>query len=277
MVNRMDINDAECVDFLQYVLPRLRMCWPGFRRVRGQVCKRIARRIGGLGLSGFHAYRHYLDMQPREWALLDGLCRVTITRFYRDRQVFATLTGEVLPRLAEAACAEGRTSIRCWSIGSASGEEPYTLAILWQELFADDYPGLRLQVLATDADPVLIGRAHRACYPPSAVKNLPETLRNKAFRFSNNEYCLEAVYQGMVRFQQQDIRYVLPEGAFDLILCRNLVFTYFDESLQREILRQLNSRMINAGWLILGVHERLPSAQREFTVISERLGLYRKA
>ncbi len=271
------MSDAECVDFLQWALPQLHMRWPGFRKVRGQVCKRVAQRLRQLGLPDIEAYRDYLAKQPQEWALLDSLCRVTITRFYRDRQVFDTLTQEVLPQLAEAARTEGRTVIHCWSIGSASGEEPWTLAILWREVLAADFPDLRLEVLATEADPRLIERAHRACYPPSAVKNLPENLRLKAFHQTNDEYSLKPLYQSMVHFQQQDIRHTQPAGTFDLILCRNLVFTYFEETLQQVILQQLRAKMRPQGWLILGVHERLPPAQKEFTVISERLGLYRKA
>ncbi len=271
------MRDAECVEFLQWALPRMHMRWQGFRKVRGQVCKRIAQRIGELGLPGVEAYCHYLAEQPQEWALLDGLCRVTITRFYRDRLVFDTLTREVLPQLAEAARASGGSVIRCWSIGSASGEEPYTLAILWQEYLAADYPELCFTVLATEADPHLIARARRACYPLSAVKNLPQNLRAAAFQYTNDEYCLKPHYRGLVQFQQQDIRHPQPAGLFDLILCRNLVFTYFDESLQQECLQRLHSRLGPARWLILGVHEHLPSNQSGVLEISQRLGLYRKA
>lgn len=270
------MRDVDCVDFLQWALPYLHMRWPGFRRVRGQVCKRITQRIAQLDLDGADSYRTYLTEQPQEWAELDSLCRVTITRFYRDRQMFSTLTGQILPQQANSLQTEGHDVLRCWSIGCTSGEEPYTLSILWRELLARDFPGLRLEVLATDADPRLIERAHRACYPPSTLKNLPETLRREAFTHSGDSYCLKQAYRSAVKFQVQDIRHTLPEGPFHLILCRNLVFTYFDEALQRQILQQLHARLLPAGWLILGVHETLPSTQQGFVVFSERLGLYRR-
>lgn len=270
------MHDSDCADFLQWALPHLRMRWPGFRKVRGQVCKRIAHRILQLGLPDAGHYRAWLEDHPNEWAELDGMCRVTVTRFYRDRQVFGTLSRNILPSLAHLARNAERDTLRCWSIGCASGEEPYTLAILWHELLSCEFSGLRFEVVATDADPQLIERAHRACYPSSALKNLPESLHSKAFCLLGEEYCLKQVYQRAVSFQVQDLRQNLLDGMFDLILCRNLAFTYFDEALQHQITRQLHSRLLPAGWLILGVHEKLPPAQHGFAVVSERLGLYRK-
>lgn len=270
------MRDNDCVDFLQWALPQLNMRWPGFRKVRGQVCKRLAKRIHELGLDDIDAYRNHLREHPKEWTQLDGFCRVTVTRFYRDRSVFGNLTREILPQLARDAFQRGDDALRCWSIGCASGEEPYTLAILWQELLAGDSPGLRFEVLATDADANLIERAHRACYPASALKNLPEPLCITAFKHTGEEYCLKQVYRSTVSFQQQDIRHSMPTGSFHLILCRNLVFTYFNESLQLQILQQLQARLLPSGWLILGVHETLPPMQHGFTIVSERLGLYRR-
>src|SRR5687767_6728995 len=118
-------NDAQCVGFLQWALPHVRMRWEGFRRVRRQVCRRIERRRRELGLDGLPAYRLYLEQHPDEWPVLDSLCRVTISRFYRDRGVFAFLEGEVLPAVAQGAVRDGRQALEAWSAGCASGEEPY--------------------------------------------------------------------------------------------------------------------------------------------------------
>src|SRR5574341_1404341 len=126
------MRDPDCVAFLQWVLPRLRLRWPGFRRVRRQVCKRLDRRLRELGLSGLPEYRSYLEAYPSEWAGLDRLCWISISRFYRDKAVFQCLEREVLPQLAERASAGGEGEFRCWSVGCAAGEEAYTMAILWK-------------------------------------------------------------------------------------------------------------------------------------------------
>jgi len=124
------MKDTDCVQFLQWALPQMHMRWPGFRKVRDHVCKRIERRIRELGLPNVQAYQEYLREIRAEWQQLDGLCRVTISRFYRDKRVFAMLEQEVLPRLAEQALAADGRSLRIWSAGCASGEEPYTLVLL---------------------------------------------------------------------------------------------------------------------------------------------------
>jgi hypothetical protein len=126
------MTDADVVAFLQWALPTLRMRWPGFRKVRGQVRKRLARRLRELDLETLRDYEAHLEAHPEEWATLDGFCRITISRFYRDRGVFDTLRDRVLPDLGSIAEARRASVIRAWSAGCASGEEPYSLSLAWE-------------------------------------------------------------------------------------------------------------------------------------------------
>jgi chemotaxis protein methyltransferase CheR len=137
-------------------------------------------------------------------------------------------------------------------------QEPYSLAIL-----------------GTEVDPRLLQRSHQACYPATTIKNLPPALRRAAFTADRGGCCLQAHFRSMVEFQCQDIRRELPEGEFDLILCRNLVFTYFDAGLQQCTLQRLLTRLRRGGWLVLGVHEALPAQVSGLNEVSARLGLYR--
>lgn len=268
--------DIECVRFLQWALPRLHMRWPGFRKVRKRVCKRLSRRLKELGLPDSDAYQQYLSRHPEEWQTLERFCRVVVSRFYRDKRVFETLAATVLPELASAALATGDKSLRCWSIGSASGEEPYSLAILWRHWLAARFPELEFSILATEVDPGLLARSEKACYPFGSIRNLPAELRDAAFNQTKDHYCLQPAYQTMVEFRQQDIRIAMPNGRFHLILCRNLVFTYFDEAQQAKILSELQAKLLPGGWLVLGVRETLPAEANGLSVMSKRLGLYRK-
>ena len=124
------MNDADCIRFLQWSLPRLGLRWAGFRRVRGQVCKRLRRRLAVLGLKALSDYRALLEEGTAEWRQLDGLCRVSVSRFYRDQGVWNCLERELLPQLGLQALARGETRLRIWSAGCASGDEPYTLALM---------------------------------------------------------------------------------------------------------------------------------------------------
>ena len=167
------MDDQECVRFLQWALPRLRMRWAGFRKVRRQVSRRIDRRLRELELPDVAAYRSYLEERHQdtddEWRILDSLCRITISRFYRDRGLFDQLADVVLPELAEQAMTQGRPGLRCWSAGCASGEEVYTLRILWNLRLQPRHRQLGLHVLGTDTDSFLLERAKVGLFPWSSV------------------------------------------------------------------------------------------------------------
>jgi chemotaxis protein methyltransferase CheR len=114
-----------------------------------------------------------------------------------------------------------------------------------------------LYIVATDTDTHLLTRARRACYPASSLRELPNPWK-VAFDIRNGEFCLQSKYREAVSFSEQDIRQQSADGVFDLILCRNLVFTYFVPALQIEIARRLADVMLPGGLLLLGAHETLP-------------------
>lgn len=270
------MKDDECVRFLQWVLPQLQMRWPGFRKIRSRVCKRIQRHINSLQLDSVTAYQAYLQAHPAEWRKLDELCQVVISRFYRDKMVFAYLAETVLPQLCQQALQQGRRELSVWCAGCASGEEPYSLVLVWHFCLQQKFPQLALNILATDTKIDLLKRAKEACYPFSSVRNLPSSWRETAFSKSGEEYCLLPEYQQGISFQQHDIRQAVPVHGFDLILCRNLAFTYYEPALQLRVAQQLSEALLPAGVLVLGIHEQLPATGREMEVWSKRFSIYRK-
>jgi chemotaxis protein methyltransferase CheR len=263
------VKDADCIHFLQWALPQLDLRWAGFRRVRGQVCKRLRRRLAVLGVNGLSDYRVLLAADAAEWRQLDGLCRISVSRFYRDQGVWRDLERELLPRLAAQAVVRGESRLRFWSAGCASGEEPYTLSLMFA--LGGTPTGGEPEILATDADPHLLTRARRACYPSSSLRELPATWR-AAFEPWGEELCMKSAYRAPVRFLEQDIRRDVPDGRFDLILCRNLAFTYFEEQLQAVIARHLAGVLVPGGLLLLGSHESLPGVVPE--LVQERPSFY---
>lgn len=270
------MKDTDCVAFLQWALPRLRMRWPGFRRVRGQLCKRLQRRINELDLHNIDAYRNYLEHRTDEWTELDELCRISISRFYRDKAVFAYLEANVLPLLIRQARQNNETELRVWCVGGGAGEEPYTLAILWSLQFQSVHRAINIRIVATDADENQLERARQACYLFSSIKALPAQWTKMAFDVSGDRYCLRDQYRENVEFLCQDVRHASPSGVFHLILCRNLAFTYFGDTLQMEISQRLHSSLVSGGTLVIGVHESLPlQADELFETESKRLRVYR--
>ena len=268
------MDDQDCIHFLQWALPQLHMRWAGFRRVHQQVCKRLQRRLNELGLPGLAAYQHFLERNPTEWAVLDECCRITISRFYRDKAVFAFLGDQVFPYLIQQLQQRQENILRVWCAGCGAGEEPYSLALSWEMQFKTVFPTLSISLVGTDINPDTLERAYQACYPYSSVKNLPSAIRVAAFAEQGGQYCLAPEYRSAVDFRCQDLRHESPKELFHLILCRNLAFTYFDDQLQHEVAQLLHARLMPGGVLLIGVHEKLPDGGVKFKAWSERLGIY---
>jgi chemotaxis protein methyltransferase CheR len=270
------MNDAACVPFLQWALPRLGRRWEGYRKVRRQVCRRVWRRVGELGLASFAEYRSHLEHHPNEWPVLDAMTDITISRFYRDKAVYDFLRSDVLPTLIEDARKSGRSSVRVWSAGCANGEEPYTLTIIRELALPGTTGDIALNILATDIKPLVLRRADQARYPPSALRDLPPELRSAAFEQDGDELALRPRFRRGVTLARHDIRSGPPDGPFDLVLCRYLAFTYFDDTGQREMLRALARVMRPSGALVLGNREAPPAGETGFCPWAPRLRVFRR-
>jgi len=271
------MKDIKCAEFLQWCLPRLRLRWAGYRKVRHQVCKRLSRRISELGLSGLSAYQSYLEGNALEWPILDSLCNITISHFYRDRDVFDVLQSSILPKLGvELLHAEGDEFLS-WSAGCCSGEEAYTLQIIWKtSVIPLLHANPPLRIIATDIDHAVLERARKGWYRSNSLRGLPKELIEAAFTCSGKLCSIKELFRENIEFIEQDIRSQLPDGQFHLILCRNLVFTYFDETLQREIFKKIVEKLVPGGILVIGTHESIPQKVAVVTPYENSRCIYRK-
>jgi chemotaxis protein methyltransferase CheR len=257
------VKDAACHRFLAWALPRLGLRPPAFRKVRGQVCKRIARRMRDLGIAGHDEYRVRLEADAGEWQVLDGLCRITVTRFCRERDAWRRLQENILPRLAAECSGGGRPVLRAWSAGCGGGEEPYTLRILWDLKIAPLFRSQWLDIVATDADANMLRRARIAAYRQGSLRELPSAWLARAFKEEGDLLRLRPEFRAGIRFEQQDMREEMPDGPFDLVLCRYLAFTYFDADGQRAGLHGIAHRLRPGGVLMVGSREYPPARSSE--------------
>lgn len=253
------MNDRECVALLQWAAPRLGLRFRGFKNVRRQVCRRIADRARALGLDAA-SYQARLADDPDELRVLDGLCYVTISRFYRDRSVYDALRRDLLPSLAEGATRRGDAALRVWSAGCASGEEPYSLAVLWHAEIAGRFAPLPLEIIATDRDEVVLTRARRGEYEPGSFRELPAELREVAFEPAPGGvlHRVRDRFRREIVFGPNDVRTFVPDAPLHLVMCRNLVFTYLDDATQRAFLAQITARLLPGALLVVGSHETVP-------------------
>ncbi|MDJ0957243.1 MAG: CheR family methyltransferase [Arenicellales bacterium] len=221
-------------------------------------------------------YREFLEKHAEEWDWIEALSHVTISRFYRDKAVFKFLENDLLPLLVKQVSDRKRNLLRVWSVGCCSGEEPYTMALIWKVRLQPQWPNVRLEVMATDVDSKLIQRAKQAAYPYSSIKALPNEWQHQLFDQRNGLFYLKPEYQRDVHFVEQDVRVTTPQGLFDLVLCRNLAFTYFEIEQQHKILDRIHAAIQPDGVLVIGIQEDLPEGTQGFSTCSEKLKIFKK-
>jgi len=270
------VDNCDCIAFLRWALSQRDLRWPGLRKVRRQVCKRLKRRILELGLDDLAAYRRRLDVDPAEWRAFDQCCHITISRFFRDRSVFEILRKQVLPDIATRVAHEKRAA-HIWSAGCASGEEPYTLKIIWDREVARSVPGAPVSIVATDVDETVLARARHGWFEPTSLRELPPHLVEEAFEQVGSLYCIKPQHREGVEFLCQDMREEVPDVLFDLILCRYVAFTYFSEPLQQRVLSRIMDRLAPHGYLAIGTHERLPNVEPALQPLAAAPQIFRQA
>jgi chemotaxis protein methyltransferase CheR len=213
--------------------------------------RRIARRIRSLGIDGARAYLELLRGDAGEIDFLLAALTIHVSQFFRNPDTFAALEKKVLPEILRRHRGDGR-HVRLWSVGCASGEEPYSLALLLAEM-APDVP---VSILGTDLSPNILEKARAGIYDPLRLTKVPPAVQSRYFTPEGNGFRLRDDIRSRVKFQRQDI---LAENTFpaaDLILCRN-VLIYFSREQQEEILLRFAAVLREGGWLVLGKAETL--------------------
>lgn len=183
------------------------------------------------------------------------LMAVSISRFFRDRKLWETLQSRILPILA----GKENPSVRVWSAGCASGEEPYSLRILREEM--KRVPGRfpEFSILATDVCPKYLERARAAVYPPGSMREVPEPVRSTYFeKTEDGKYALRSWLKEGISWKVHDLLSDPPGTGFELVFLRNNLLTYYENELKIPALTKVAGSLAPEGFLIIGSHEKMP-------------------
>lgn len=244
---------------------------------KGYKEKCLRRRLGvRMRARGVHRYRDYaalLRQDPEEYARFLDAVTINVSKFFRNPEMWQVLREQVLDDLFAAPA-----PVRIWSAGSASGEEPYSLAILLREhAEATGRPDVleRFSVVGSDIDAAALQRARAAEYPEAALAETPAAARRRWFS-QGPPFVVADEVRSMVRFRRTDLIEEPFRGSFRLILCRN-VFIYFEREVQERLLWKFYQALQPGGYLVLGKVETLlgPVVGR-LEPISTRQRVYRK-
>ena len=229
----------------------------------------VARRQGFTSLSELVS-----DIQQRQdetliWATVEALAS-TETQFFRDRIPFKHIAAEVLPALAR----KGRPSVKAWCAGCATGQEPYSLAMLAEEE-RGKHGAMVVDILGTDLSERCLEKAMTGVYTQFEVqRGLPSPLLIKYFDKVDDHWVLSPRIRQAVRLQRQNlITDTKGSGPFDLVLCRNVV-SAFDPATARAVLEQVAAVLAPDGYLIMGAYETSAHHSPAFRPVPGLRGLY---
>ncbi|WP_417243689.1 CheR family methyltransferase [Celeribacter sp.] len=225
------------------------------------VKSRLTRRLRTLGIATFDSYLDFLEGadNPEEMSAFISALTTNVTQFFRENHHFDYMKSTIYPHI-KAKLARGE-KVRIWSAGCSNGQEPYSIAMTF--LDCDPTIGSKdFLILATDIDPLVLATASAGVYGDSLIGGIPDAFLKKAFTVSQKadglSYCVNDDVKSMVRFRQLNLNETWPmQGAFDLIICRN-VMIYFDEPTQSRLLSRFSDKLDQEGWLMIGHSERLP-------------------
>ncbi|MEQ8332896.1 protein-glutamate O-methyltransferase CheR [Nisaea sp.] len=192
--------------------------------------------------------------------------------FFRDRTPFDQFKTVVLPSLLQSRAA--KKSIRIWSAACSSGQEPYSLSMVLDEL-ASKLAGWRVEIVATDISAEMVARARAGIYSQFEVqRGLPVQLLVKYFQQDGDRWQLNEKIRRMVTFREfnllQDPRAL---GNFDIVFCRN-VLIYFDQETKRKVLEGVSRQIAPDGYLYLGGAETVISITDKFQPVKGQRGMY---
>jgi chemotaxis methyl-accepting protein methylase len=238
--------------------------------------RRIAVRMRACGVHTYEDYRALLNRSPAEYERLRDALTINVTRFYRNSETWSLLRRTVLPALFD----QPRVDVRVWSAGCASGEEPYTLAVLAADLL--DQAGrsgelTRLTIDATDIDRTSLDRAREARYRREGLTEMPGDLVGRYFDDAGDQQRVTDRVRRRVHVRQHDLsREVPPRTDYDLILCRNVVI-YFDRPMQERLFQTFAEALVPGGSLVLGKVETLFGPARDrLALVDPRERVYRR-
>jgi chemotaxis protein methyltransferase CheR len=228
--------------------------------------------------TGNHDLREYLDYlkaNPDEMQNIVTALTIKVSNFFRNPLVFELLAANVLPELIS-----DFRFIKAWSIGCARGEEPYSLAILLNELQRKEINPVTIRILGTDIDSKAITDATRGVYPGNELEDVKKKYLDSFFEKipkpheelveCEQIFGIKDEIKEMVSFECEDIlarmkAKISQHNHFNLILCRNMLI-YLNRPLQEEIFTQLTEMLYENGYLITGASETLPDVVRQHFV-----------
>lgn len=238
---------------------------------RNTLVRRLEKRLQITGIGKLKDYLNYLKNNPEEREILLQDFLIGVTCFFRDIEAFSILQKKVIPKICQKK--PENELIRIWVPGCSTGEEVFTIAMLFDEYIKQQNLHTDFKIFATDADAKAITKASRAIYPVNIVEELDEEYLKKYFIHHGDKLEIAKQLREKIVFSIHNILKDPPFIRMDLISCRNLLI-YLDNRIQKKVLLNFQFALNKFGFLYLGNSESIGDIRKYFEQIDSKWKIY---
>ena len=238
----------------------------------GTVIRRVERRMQVRHCRNFADYLAILESDPSELTTLRRELLIPVTRFFRDPDAFEILANEVIPRLVESH--DTREPLRVWIAACATGEEAYSIAILFAEAFARLQRWPQLKIFATDIEQEYLDFGSAGVYPEAIAAEVSPARLDRFFTHRSGGYVVRNELRSFMIFARHNLIDDPPFTRMDLVCCRNMLI-YLQPRSQDAAVSRLHYALAPDGVLFMGPSETLGPLQEDFTTVSAKHKIYR--
>ena len=263
-------RDVTLKELLQELAEQRGFDFRGYKKTTLE--RRFRRRMFQLNIGNYGDYGEYIRRHPDEINELLNTILINVTEFFRDPPAWEILRHEILPSLLKPL--KPGHSFRVWSAGCASGEEPFSAAILLAEYFGPRIQEYDIKIYATDIDEDALNSARRGEYPSDKLKRLRAEWRDKYFH-GKGLLRVNREIRKLVIFGRSNLAQDAPISHVNLLICRNLLI-YFDADLQKQILSRLHYALEPGGALFLGKSESQLTNSSHFRRVNARWRIFQR-
>ena len=238
--------------------------------------RRIERRKGVHQIDKINSYVRFLQENPKEVEILFKELLIGVTSFFRDTEVWEILQENVLPSLISEL--PNGYILRAWVPGCSTGEEAYSLAIVFKEVMEKirNNKNLTLQIFATDLDVEAIEKARKGNFSKNIAADVSADRLNRFFSTETNGFRVKTIIREMVVFAPQNVIKDPPFTKIDILTCRNMLI-YMEPELQKKLISLFNYSLNPGGIIILGIAEAIGSQTEGFEDLDARLKVYKRS
>jgi two-component system, chemotaxis family, CheB/CheR fusion protein len=263
--------DTSLETLLEFVKETRGFDFTGYKR--STIERRVAKRMATVGVERYDDYLDYLELHGDEFAELFNTLLINTTGFFRDPQTWEYLAVEIAPQMLAARPDD--SPIRVWCAGCASGEEPYTVAMVLARVVGDQAFRDRVKIYATDVDEEALDLARHGAYLPRQIEDVPPDALERFFERTDQRYVFRKDLRRCVIFGRNDLVQDAPISRIDLLVCRNTLM-YFTAETQAQILRRFHFALDDDGYMLLGKSEMLITHTDLFAPVELKRRVFRK-